>query len=125
MGNFLNVDLDLDTGFDAGDLVRELAGSMLVLHETQGRAATFELDANPTSVLEAMRGMDAILQRLTPQGLLQWRQCRKRSFNVGFEAALPMVVEIPEEAVAIAASHGGEILVTVYPVDRPPGDKAR
>jgi len=120
---FLNVDLDLSSREDLAPLAAALQSRLIMLHVGRVRNryhARFELRTQPSSPDLGVRRLARAIQSLPVRQRARWKRATTRDFNIGIQSAEePRCSEFPVAAatVAMVASVGGRIVVTVYGPD--------
>ena len=118
---FLNVDLDIESGEDISILVREIGARSIIMRDEmidEIHYASFETIL--TSENEIVAEYNSIISNLTESARELWARCRKRSFNFGYESG-----ESPNDFHSVLSGQtvsnickmGGEIVVTIYPIN--------
>ena len=125
--HFLNVDLELEGRATAiATLTLALDRRLLPLYAGTVRGRTrahYELRRQASTVDATLRGLLAVLERLTPAERRAWRAARVRDLDVGLQAG--RVPDASEYAIAAKtlerlAALGGRLVLTVYaPFPRP------
>src|SRR5437773_907049 len=116
-GQFLNVDLDVESRGDLGPLVAAIARGAFDLNNVRRRGrhrVTFELAREPSSADAAIRRFASLLDRLPAAGRSIWDGATRRDFDVGVAASSstdPVMVELSSEAVRYVAALHGRVVV--------------
>src|SRR6266550_4287134 len=88
-GEFLNVDLDVESERDLAPLIAELESATHVLHAgpvEDGYRASFELPLDPTDPDRGICELADVIDSLSPEVRRIWDSARARDFNVGVQA---------------------------------------
>jgi len=116
--HFLNIDLDIESKADISTLVSELEVSLTLMtnHVCEGiNRASFESEYS--IIEEIIENYVTAISLLGDEAALQWNNCRKREFNLGFQAEnSPRSYEksISAESLSKISSVNGQVGITVY-----------
>jgi hypothetical protein len=116
---FLNVDLDLESGSALGRLIDALP-SMIVMFSARMRGKhvlSMELSVAGLSLDQTLRRMAKMISRLSGEPRQLWRRTTKRSFNIGLASGghRGPAFAIQSPTIQAIASVGGSVEITVYP----------
>lgn len=121
---FLNLDLEMESSTDLSQLAVELGRRAIVLYRgpiLNGYRLSLEpdidgrLDADPALCTEHFLGM---LESLTAKCAEEFRGCRSRVFDYGFDGGLesnPIHTELTSRQLARIAALGVDVRITIYP----------
>jgi hypothetical protein len=125
---FLNVDLEIESGESLDAIAQEFGDRVHVLHNGPYQEMTFLLaleiyagdDEDPESVIEAFCDL---IEGLTGKAKKAWQKARARRFDIGIESGTevpkqrftPLCLALSTDTLARLASIGGEVVITVYP----------
>jgi hypothetical protein len=128
---FLNVDLDLESGKSLEPLLSEWGDQVHVLYHGPSDENTNLLalevyegdDEDPDSIINAFCGL---IESLSPRGRAVWNNCSMRRFDIGFESGVtgrPLYVDLDSKTLKRVSDLSGSIGVTIYP--KKMGDKKK
>ncbi len=82
--HFLNVDLDLDVTEGMDELLDAFKPAIVI--SRFGTRAGLELDLQPESPENAIRGFVALVQKLPPHIRTIWNEARNKTLSIGIQA---------------------------------------
>jgi hypothetical protein len=113
---FLNVDLDLRSQSDLGELLGALEPAVIVLYET-ANSASVEMNREFASLENTVVHFISIIKEFSPAVNKIWNQCDFRRINIGIQAGLgprEAYFTLSSQAISLLASVHCEITFTVY-----------
>lgn len=120
---YLNTDLVVDSPKDLQALVDDLDDHVIVLYHgpfNGAHRAVFELTLDsavrPEDVFD---GFCALIENLSPQAKVVWRDCDKRILDIGIEAGdspRPYTLELSSLILHRVSALGGGLMITIYPL---------
>ncbi len=121
-GNFLNVDLDIESSKPLGALLREFeALGAIILHSgtnPSGHILRIEAEmVRRTKPDQTVVAVCRLVEQLSPKARKIWDAARSRSFDIGIDAIdehQAARVSVPEKLVRRIGDLGGTLTVTVY-----------
>ena len=116
--HFLNIDLDLESEQEISRLVEELSLNLtqMTYHKCEDMyRASFE--SSESGIEDIIEKYISTIHALTSVASEQWKNCKKREFNVGFQAENTprgYVQSISSESLSEISSVSGQIGITIY-----------
>lgn len=121
---YLNTDLEIESGDDLSKIVDEFGDDVLVLHHGEIRGyqhAAFEIagSTNSTCADDIIDSFCALVEALSDEARATWDGCCSKAFDIGYESgtsAPNFHTEIRAGTVERVAKIGASIVITIYPV---------
>ena len=118
---YLNTDLEIESIDDLTPIIDEFGGDVICLFHGRVRdlnRASFEVAGSMSDANECIRMFYSLVEGLSAEARAVWDSCTRRTLDVGFEGGHDREncqQTIEHKVLALAASIGTHLVITVYP----------